>query len=249
MTYYLIRLEPFTALHRGLQGGRFDHADRLFHSVAATYRNCTQSSSDVKELIPEFYYQPEFLRNSNGLRLGTTQRGTALGDVALPPWARGSPEEFVRVMAAALESEHVSRHLHEWVDLVFGFKQQGRAAVEAVNIFHYLTYEGAVDLDAVEDAHERKALQDQVSWCFTLGTGDFGRTDPEPDLLPRPSRSCTSARPPRSSSASGTPLAARRPRSARRPRWRRPARRPPPRSSSCARGPRGSARRPWRRSS
>ena len=181
MTYYLIRLEPFTALHRALQGGRFDHADRLFHSVAATYRNCTQSSSDVKELIPEFYYQPEFLRNSNGLRLGTTQRGTALGDVALPPWARGSPEEFVRVMAAALESEHVSRHLHEWVDLVFGFKQQGRAAVEAVNIFHYLTYEGAVDLDAVEDAHERKALQDQVSCRCGLhwvrGTLELTRPD------------------------------------------------------------------------
>ena len=31
--FYLVRQEPFTAGHVVLQGGRFDHADRMFHSV------------------------------------------------------------------------------------------------------------------------------------------------------------------------------------------------------------------------
>lgn len=71
--FYLIRMEPFTAMNRNLQGGRFDHADRLFFNVAATWDNCLHSSSDVKELTPEFYHQSEFLLNSNNFNLGTQQ--------------------------------------------------------------------------------------------------------------------------------------------------------------------------------
>ena len=71
--FYLIRMEPFTAMNRNLQGGRFDHADRLFCNVAATWDNCLHSSSDVKELTPEFFHQSEFLLNSNNFNLGTQQ--------------------------------------------------------------------------------------------------------------------------------------------------------------------------------
>ena len=71
--FYLIRMEPFTAMNRNLQGGRFDHADRLFSNVAATWDNCLHSSSDVKELTPEFFHQSEFLLNSNNFNLGTQQ--------------------------------------------------------------------------------------------------------------------------------------------------------------------------------
>ena len=59
-----------------LQGGRFDHADRMFHSMESTWRACLENTSDVKELVPEFFYQPEFLRNANNFDLGTRQVGT-----------------------------------------------------------------------------------------------------------------------------------------------------------------------------
>ena len=42
-------------------------------------------------------------------------------------------EEFTRRCREALEGEFVSRNLHHWVDLIFGYKQQGRAAVLADN--------------------------------------------------------------------------------------------------------------------
>ena len=160
--FYLLRLEPFTTLAIRLQGGVFDHADRLFHDVGATYRNATTNSADVKEAIPELYYLPEALVNSNGVALGVRQDGTALGDVVLPPWANGSAHDFVRLHRAALESAHVSAHLHEWVDLVFGHKQRGKAAVAALNVFYYLTYEGEVDLDKICDEHERAATEAQI---------------------------------------------------------------------------------------
>ncbi|XAR62070.1 hypothetical protein NMG60_11016665 [Bertholletia excelsa] len=166
--FYLLRLEPFTALHRALQGGKFDHADRLFHSIEGTYRNCLSNTSDVKELIPEFFYMPEFLVNSNSYHFGIKQDGEPLGDVCLPPWAKGSPEQFIIKNREALESEYVSSNLHHWIDLVFGYKQRGKPAVEAANIFYYLTYEGAVDLETMEDELQRSAIEDQIA--------NFGQT-------------------------------------------------------------------------
>ncbi|KAF2585293.1 hypothetical protein F2Q70_00036270 [Brassica cretica] len=166
--YYLLRLEPFTSLHRSLQGGKFDHADRLFQSIEGTYRNCLSNTSDVKELIPEFFYMPEFLVNSNSYHLGVKQDGEPLGDICLPPWAKGSPEMFIARNREALESEYVSSHLHEWIDLIFGHKQRGKPAVEAANIFYYLTYEGAVDVENMEDELQISAVEDQIA--------NFGQT-------------------------------------------------------------------------
>lgn len=36
----------------------------------------------------------------------------------------------------------MSAHLHKWIDLIFGYKQRGLAAEEALNVFYYCTYEG-----------------------------------------------------------------------------------------------------------
>jgi hypothetical protein len=71
-----------------IQGGKFDHADRLFQSIESTYRNCLSNTSDVKELTPEFFYMPEFLENLNSYHFGVKQDGEPLGGVGLPPWAK-----------------------------------------------------------------------------------------------------------------------------------------------------------------
>ena len=92
-----------------------------------------------------------FLILFSGFDFGCLQQtGDRVSDVLLPKWAR-TPEEFVYYHRKALESDYVSSHLHEWIDLIFGYKQQGPAAEEALNVFYYCTYEGAVDLDAISE--------------------------------------------------------------------------------------------------
>lgn len=78
----------------------------------------------MQEMIPEMYYLPEAFLNNNKFKFGTREDQRKVDDVELPPWAH-SPEEFVRISREALESEIVSGQLHEWIDLVFGYKQHG----------------------------------------------------------------------------------------------------------------------------
>ena len=75
--FYLLRLPPFSTENQKLQGGQFDHADRLFNSVRDTWLSAAGkgNTSDVKELIPEFFYMPEFLENLFNLDLGEKQSG------------------------------------------------------------------------------------------------------------------------------------------------------------------------------
>lgn len=178
--HYLVRLEPFTSLHIELQSGRFDVADRQFHSFEGTWKMLMESPNDVKELIPEFFYLPEFLTNMNGFDLGRLQ-GTKeqVDDVRLPAWA-SSPEDFIYKHRKALESEYVSLHLHEWIDLIFGYKQKGPAAVEALNVFYYVSYEGAVDLDAIKDPVQREATEGIIN--------NFGQTPCQLLKEPHPRR-------------------------------------------------------------
>ncbi|XP_012285868.1 neurobeachin isoform X4 [Orussus abietinus] len=177
---WLIRVEPMTTMFLALQGGKFDHPNRLFSSVALSWKSCQRDTSDVKELIPEFFFLPEMLVNSNRYRLGRQEDGSTVGDVELPPWA-SSPEEFIRINRMALESEFVSCQLHQWIDLIFGYKQKGPEAVRATNVFYYLTYEGSVELDSIADPVMREAIENQIR--------NFGQTPSQLLMEPHPPRS------------------------------------------------------------
>ena len=145
------------AIH--LQSGRFDCPDRVFFNLSKTWSGCNNSMSDVKELIPEMFYLPEMFINQHQLPLGELQDGNHVHHVVLPPWCDGNPYEFVRINREALESDYVSDHLHEWIDLIFGYKQTGPAAVQASNVFYYLTYENAIDIESIQDPLQRAATK------------------------------------------------------------------------------------------
>ncbi|KAK1785891.1 hypothetical protein P4O66_003255 [Electrophorus voltai] len=192
--HWLVRIEPYTTFFLSTNSNKFEHPDRTFSGVAHSWRHCQRDTSDVKELIPEFYYLPEMFVNSNGYCLGDRDDGTPVCDVELPAWAK-TPEDFVRInrmqhktpifspnkmdffvgirsltppviplehtaavmshsvlyvtCVCALESEFVSCQLHQWIDLIFGYKQRGPEAVRALNVFPHLTYEGSISLDSL----------------------------------------------------------------------------------------------------
>ncbi|KAG5519106.1 hypothetical protein PMAC_002193 [Pneumocystis sp. 'macacae'] len=189
---YLIRLKPFVDSYLFLQGGSFDHADRLFYSIKKTWLSSSQENmTDVRELIPEFFYLPEFLVNSNNYNFGIKQENNELIDsVILPPWAKDDPKFFIKKHREALESNYVSEHLNEWIDLVFGFKQQGELAIKATNIFHHLSYHGAIDIDKIKDPIEKIATIGNNSEIGIIY--NFGQTPKQLFRHPHPKKVCDS---------------------------------------------------------
>ena len=64
VTGFLMRLFPYSFICIELQGTKFDCPDRLFFSVEKTLMNIFSSdNTDIKELIPEFFYLPEMFMN------------------------------------------------------------------------------------------------------------------------------------------------------------------------------------------
>ncbi|CAG0905690.1 unnamed protein product, partial [Cyprideis torosa] len=186
VVFYLVRKDPLEALC--LQGGKFDAPDRMFNSVQEAWSNVNTSPSDFKELIPEFFIPEnngDFLVNSLGIDFGVRQDGKGpVGDVELPPWARGSPSAFVRLNREALEHDIVSANLHHWIDLIFGYKQRGPEAEAALNIFHPMSYEGyCTTEDRLMDPDELLALRTQIS--------EFGQVPSQLFHLPHPARGFT----------------------------------------------------------
>lgn len=77
------------------------------------------------ECIPEFFQDGQPIVSS-------VHEG--MPDIALPEWANNDWATFVAHHRAALESDHVSAHLHHWIDITFGYKLSGDPGKTAKNV-------------------------------------------------------------------------------------------------------------------
>eukprot|EP01022_Parablepharisma_sp_SALTPOND_P023076 TRINITY_DN4786_c0_g1_i1.p1 TRINITY_DN4786_c0_g1~~TRINITY_DN4786_c0_g1_i1.p1 ORF type:complete len:1362 (+),score=136.82 TRINITY_DN4786_c0_g1_i1:10189-14274(+) len=130
---YLLRLEPFASLLIQFENGP-DATARMFHTLENQWFACNNDTLDNKELIPEFFYLPEMFANYNKYSFGVKRAEGDLAEVVrnsvvrvdqviVPKWAKDN-HHFVQANFLALESKTVSLGLDQWIDLVFGVKQQ-----------------------------------------------------------------------------------------------------------------------------
>ena len=166
--YYLMRSNPLYFLR--YQGWSFGPADRMFNSIEdcfkMTYIN-KNALNDNKELIPEFYnvdILPNMLTNVFNINFGYTQTGKNISNVELPKYAK-NVHDFAFIMRSALESEIASNSLNEWIDYIFGYKQQGDD--EIGNLFYKTRYESCIGeiLSKENDEIHRQCDLDDILEC------------------------------------------------------------------------------------
>ena len=112
---YLARITPKNILCRYVR--KVWVADEYPDSIERLY------SWSPDECIPEMYTSTTLFKSIHD----------DMSDLMLPTWC-DTPSEFIAKHMAMLESDYVSQRLHMWIDLVFGFKLTGFAAIKAKNV-------------------------------------------------------------------------------------------------------------------
>ena len=128
--YYLVRIKPFSNIAAEIQGNCFDTPDRLFFNIQKFYI----VKEKYQELIPDVFYLPELYININNYVYGKTTDNLQVLDVILPKWAVNSPRLFSKMNKKAIESQFVSQHINDWIDLIFGYKRSGSEAEKSYNV-------------------------------------------------------------------------------------------------------------------
>lgn len=163
IVHFLLRTEPYTYQAKELQGGSFDVADRLFISMKLAWDSCNMAiGGDVKELIPEVFFNPFVFSSYGGTCFGQTSDGNFIVDVMKPNWAY-SNWDFIIKNRNSLESTSVSKEINNWIDLIFGFKQSGKYAEASFNVFTSATYKAKYkEFCKIHDENECIAMTEQV---------------------------------------------------------------------------------------
>ena len=138
INHFLIR--KFPQLVQNFESGSFGKPDRMFKSIVTLWDHLMFESGDLRELIPEFYSDEDFLISSEPIYIEEGDSLNLLNSIQLPNWAK-TAHEFINIQKNGLESDYVSKNLHHWIDLIFGVKQSGKEGENAQNIFPPYAYE------------------------------------------------------------------------------------------------------------
>ena len=144
--YYLVRLIPFTYQHILFQSMKFDSPARLFSSLKLIY-SFIEFSEDNRELIPEFYFNYEFLLNLNQNDFGIYKKNEETYHVNnVDTLCKYSFPKFIIKSRNNLEQSDLS----PWIDIIFGAKQT-LYSEEQPNLFNLKSYEEFSELEKIKE--------------------------------------------------------------------------------------------------
>ena len=121
----LIRITPFTEIFIDYNS-KLDHPDRMVSSYQDTWNKVVNIPQCNLELIPEWFYCPKMLVNSNMWYFGERWDGQNVSDIALPKWAQEDPYKFMILQRKFIETSRYTQDINAWIDQLFGTDQQSQ---------------------------------------------------------------------------------------------------------------------------
>ena len=176
---YLIRIFPFNLLCHKINQDSFENNEFLFYDMLNTVKLSLSCQTDVKEIIPEFFYFPEFLENNNNFILNY-QKENEFDNVNIQEnyinelfynndkkklliendFLYENNDNFLKCFLYILnlkrifESEIITKKINYWIDLIFGIYQKFDKANKIKNLFRPESY-----LDNPENTDKHYLIQ------------------------------------------------------------------------------------------
>jgi len=163
---YLVRVSPFTEEQIRFQNNQFDSPNRQLQSIDEIL-HILSSSSDNRELIPEFFTTPEFLLNSNYIDFGYRLNDKIMiNDVKWQEKFFNSITQFIYYNRLILNKKshynEVNVPVNSWIDLIFGYKQWDKNPKrDKLNLFGKFCYKQNVNFDNILEKYKIKGLDEK----------------------------------------------------------------------------------------
>ena len=170
---YLVRVSPFTEEQIRFQNNQFDSPNRQLQSIDEIL-HILSTSSDNRELIPEFFTTPEFLLNSNYIDFGYRLNDKIMiNDVKWQEKFFNSITQFIYYNRLILNKKsHYTEvnvpdfqeelKINSWIDLIFGYKQWDKNPKrDKLNLFGKYCYKQNVNFDNILDKYKKKGLDEK----------------------------------------------------------------------------------------
>ena len=183
---YLLRLFPYSFWAIELQGDYFDTAERLFFSLEGALTNISIQKSDLRELIPEFFYLPEMFININNINIGTLKSGQKIDDVVISEEIiKSELDSYKQVLNIKNENENRKNifkafltiikmkedleglkesDFKDWLDLIFGKKQRYLDYKNKEGQFFRTQCYIDVDKNTSEEYMKKDVIMDEVEF-------------------------------------------------------------------------------------
>ena len=142
LLYYLIRINPFTDNQITLQNNKFDAPGRQFNSIDELLK-ILSSTSQPREIIPEFFITTEFYYNYNCNFFGIKNKKDLINNLHNKS-GYDSPLDYILSNAIRLELPETKSEINYFFDNVFGVGQMG--GQEKCNTYDKYSYQEMIDL-------------------------------------------------------------------------------------------------------
>ena len=172
---YMLRVFPYSFAAIEMQGSGFDNPNRLFHHITDTLYNITLQKSDLRELIPEFFYLPEIFMNINSINFQKNSENELVDDVIINNTMSEINNEtnlkgkdnyekiFIFVEDMKTQLEYLEQNMCSWINLIFGTQQK----YDIIDKKQYFRTESYIEQEGVD-------YQQYVKNELIMSSCDFG---------------------------------------------------------------------------
>ena len=154
LLYYLVRINPFTDNQITLQNNRFDAPARQFNSIDDLLK-VLHTTSQPREIIPEFFITTEFYYNYNCNFYGIKNKTYLINNLENKS-GYDTPLDYILSNAVRLESPQCKSEINFFFDNIFGTGQMG--GQEKCNTYDKYSYQEMIDLKMKIEKYKTKNM-------------------------------------------------------------------------------------------